>query len=76
MALRICGPKLSNCCFVLSLWGVIMLVGICRRSEVVALVCVLHWWTLPLSTLCFFRFDDIYIKRFSSLHTGNHSLFL
>ena len=23
---RICGPKLSNCCFVLSIWGMVMLV--------------------------------------------------
>lgn len=23
---QICGPKLSNCCFILSIWGMIMLV--------------------------------------------------
>lgn len=24
---RICGEKLSSCCFVMSIWGVVMLVG-------------------------------------------------
>ena len=24
---RLCGEKLSSCCFVLSIWGVLMLVG-------------------------------------------------
>ncbi|XP_031572934.1 ribonuclease kappa-B-like isoform X2 [Actinia tenebrosa] len=38
--LRICGPKLSNCCFILSLWGVIMLVllGIFFQTRSVALL--------------------------------------
>ncbi|KAK3736105.1 hypothetical protein QZH41_013530 [Actinostola sp. cb2023] len=38
--LRICGPKLSNCCFILSLWGVIMLVllGIFFKTRSVALL--------------------------------------
>lgn len=37
---RVCGPKLSNCCFVLSIWGIIMLVlmGIFFRVESVALL--------------------------------------
>ena len=30
---RICGPKLSNCCFVLSIWGIIMLVSVCSRAN-------------------------------------------
>ncbi|CAB4018287.1 ribonuclease kappa-like [Paramuricea clavata] len=35
----ICGPKLSNCCFVLSIWGIIMLVflGIFFQVKSVAL---------------------------------------
>lgn len=30
---RICGPKLSNCCFVLSIWGMIMLVRCLHTSN-------------------------------------------
>uniref|UniRef100_A0A7M5X4M1 Uncharacterized protein n=1 Tax=Clytia hemisphaerica TaxID=252671 RepID=A0A7M5X4M1_9CNID len=35
-----CGPKLSNCCFVLSIWGMIMLaiMGILFRVQSVALI--------------------------------------
>ena len=25
---RVCGPKLSNCCFVISIWGIVMLVSV------------------------------------------------
>lgn len=37
---RCCGPKLANCCFVLSIWGMLMLVlmGIFFRMESVALL--------------------------------------
>ncbi|XP_032222412.1 ribonuclease kappa-B isoform X2 [Nematostella vectensis] len=37
---RICGPKLSNCCFILSLWGVIMLLllGVFFKTKSIALV--------------------------------------
>ena len=37
---RVCGPKLSNCCLVLSLWGLLMLVlmGLFFRMESVALL--------------------------------------
>merc|ERR1712150_191690 len=37
---RVCGPKLSNCCFVLSIWGIIMLIlmGVFFRIEAVALL--------------------------------------
>ncbi|XP_028409050.1 ribonuclease kappa-B-like isoform X2 [Dendronephthya gigantea] len=36
---KICGPKLSNCCFVLSIWGIILLVflGIFFQIKSVAL---------------------------------------
>ncbi|XP_065656041.1 ribonuclease kappa-like isoform X1 [Hydra vulgaris] len=38
--IHICGPKLSNCCFVLSIWGIIMLIlmGIFFNIESVALI--------------------------------------
>merc|ERR1711962_1380829 len=37
---RLCGPKLSNCCFVLSIWGLVMLLimGLLFRMESVALL--------------------------------------
>ncbi|XP_057304809.1 ribonuclease kappa-B-like [Hydractinia symbiolongicarpus] len=36
----ICGPKLSSCCFVLSIWGIIMLIlmGVFFRIESVSLL--------------------------------------
>jgi len=37
---RVCGPKLSNCCFIISIWGIIMLVllGIFFKVKSVALI--------------------------------------
>merc|ERR1712189_118567 len=31
---RICGPKLSNCCFILSIWGIVMLLILCILFKV------------------------------------------
>ncbi|XP_078343796.1 ribonuclease kappa-B-like isoform X2 [Oculina patagonica] len=38
--IRICGPKLANCCFLLSLWGVLMLLllGVFFSTRSVALI--------------------------------------
>ncbi|XP_068688805.1 ribonuclease kappa-B-like isoform X1 [Montipora foliosa] len=38
--IRICGPKLANCCFILSIWGIIMLIllGIFFSVRSVALI--------------------------------------
>ncbi|XP_020601802.1 ribonuclease kappa-like [Orbicella faveolata] len=38
--IRICGPKLASCCFLLSLWGVIMLLllGVFFSTRSVALI--------------------------------------
>ena len=37
---RLCGPKLTNCCFVLSVWGLLMMLimGLLFRVESVALL--------------------------------------
>ncbi|XP_022797556.1 ribonuclease kappa-B-like isoform X3 [Stylophora pistillata] len=37
---RICGPKLANCCFLISIWGVIMLLllGVFFSTRSVALI--------------------------------------
>ncbi|XP_058968255.1 ribonuclease kappa-B-like isoform X3 [Pocillopora verrucosa] len=38
--IRICGPKLANCCFLISIWGIIMLLllGVFFSTRSVALI--------------------------------------
>jgi len=38
--MKICGPKLSGCCFLLSIWGIVQLLvmGICFYTRSVALI--------------------------------------